>query len=526
MSIRPIRRTIFTTGVLALAAALAATPLRAAPAHAATTAQPLNVVAIGDSYASGEGDIGSGWIDSACQRSAGAAPEQAASKLNAIRPVGFTSFACLGSVIDGGGGAQSLLGSGGQLSEVDPNGNDPVNALTISIGGNDIGFSTIVLACMVPLNDCSTDPTITTMLAGDLHNLGGYPQGSPRGIPGYLGELVNAINARSDIDNVFLTEYPDPTTGPGGFLCGSAQDPNFGGMQGISATDAEWAADAVIGPLNTALESAVSMGNSQSGTHAVWHYVTGISNSFFSYGYCNPGSRYINTLQDSEASQGDQNGTMHPDALGQQAIANVMYNNYVSLPLMSASVSASSAPAAETPSNFTVQALTFANKPIANAAILVDGNLVGYTDSSGVLNVNGYVFSTPGSHTIDAVAAGYPEARASLAVQTGPYNATSTPSPIPLGSIPALTLTASNSVTSQIVNGTFTLTSGSGTLTLQSGATASNVTVTKMYKTTTIIGPNGKPIQVKVLVCPTLTFQPASVAYASQYFSSLISCTE
>ena len=71
-----------------------------------------------------------------------------------------------------------------------------------------------------------------------------------------------------------------------------------------------------------------------------------------------------------------------------------------------------------------------------------------------------------------------------------------------------------------------TLVTGSGTLTLQSGATASNVTVTKMYKTTTIIGPNGKPIQVKVLVCPTLTFQPASVAYASQYFSSLISCTE
>lgn len=68
MPIRPIRRTIFTTGVLALAA---------------TTAQPLNVVAIGDSYASGEGDIGSGWIDSACQRSAGAAPEQAASQLNA-----------------------------------------------------------------------------------------------------------------------------------------------------------------------------------------------------------------------------------------------------------------------------------------------------------------------------------------------------------------------------------------------------------------------------------------------------------
>ncbi|MGA3155750.1 MAG: hypothetical protein ABSD40_25625 [Streptosporangiaceae bacterium] len=96
-----------------------------------------------------------------------------------------------------------------------------MNALTISIGGNDIGFSIIVEACMVPLNSCPTDPTITTMLAGDLHNLGGYPAGSPLGILGELGELVDNINSRPDIDNVFLTEHPDPTTGPGGFLCGS-----------------------------------------------------------------------------------------------------------------------------------------------------------------------------------------------------------------------------------------------------------------------------------------------------------------
>ena len=104
-----VYRKILAAGLVALATA---SPLLAIPAHAATT-QPLNVAAIGDSYASGEGDIGSGWIDPACQRSAGAAPERAASQLNGIRTVNFTSFACEGSVIDPAEGnppPQTLLG--------------------------------------------------------------------------------------------------------------------------------------------------------------------------------------------------------------------------------------------------------------------------------------------------------------------------------------------------------------------------------------------------------------------------------
>ena len=123
---------------------------------------------------------------------------------------------------------------------------------------------------------------------------------------------------------------------------------------------------------------------------------------------------------DSQTSQGDLNGSMHPNDLGQQAVANVIYNDYVDSPLMSASVSASSAPVAESPSSFTVQDLTFANVPVANASVLVDGNLVGYTNSSGVLNVSGYVFPTVGDHTIVTQAAGYPDAHAVLAVQVRP----------------------------------------------------------------------------------------------------------
>lgn len=540
-------RRILTSGLVALAAA---TPLLAGPAHAATTqpasavaAQPLNIVAIGDSFASGQGDIGAGWIDPACYRSAGAAPERAAGLLNAIQPVTFTSFACSGSVIEPEAGslttnvspAQTLLGNGGlngQLYAVDPGRNTPVDALTISIGGNDINFHTVVEACMVPLNSCSTDPTINAMVTGSLDLL-----------PGELGDLIKAVNARTDIDNVFLTEYPDPTTGPYGAWCGAGGPyPGFGGLDFISQADAIWASEHVIQPLNAALQSAVGVANARRGPGSpVWHYLSGMYNAFYGHGYCTGSNssilfdtspnaaaaaipRYVNTLLDSEASQGDENGTMHPNDAGQQAMAGVIYHDYLAMPLMGASVSASFPPVAEDASFFTVQARTFAGTPIAGASVLDDGNLIGHTDSSGVLNVSGYVFSAAGTHTIVAQAAGYPDAQAVLAVQARSYSATSNPSPIPMGTVSELTLTATDNATGQVIPGTFTVT-GSGTVTVQSAVTADNVTLTMGSKTETIIGPTGKPIQVKVPVCPTLTFQPDSAAYAPRDFSSLISCT-
>jgi lysophospholipase L1-like esterase len=547
-----VRRKIFTAGLVGLAIT---TPLLAVPAHAATTlpasaiaAQPLNVVAIGDSYASGEGDIGSGWVDSTCQRSAGAAPERAADLLGGIQPVSFTSFACYGSVIESTtvNPAQTLLGNGGlngQLYAVDPGRNTPVDALTISIGGNDINFATIVLACMAPFNSCSTDPTVNTMVTGGLNLLGGYPSN-----PGELGDLIKAVNARTDIDNVFLTEYPDPTTGPYGAWCGSGGPyPGFGGLDFVSQADAIWASEHVIQPLNAALQSAVAMATAQRGPRSpVWHYLSGMYNAFYGHGYCTGSSsilldsspnataaatpRYVNTLADSEASQGDQNGTMHPNDAGQQAMAEVIYHDYLSTPLMSATVSASFPPVAGDTSLFTIQARTFAGTPVADASVVVDGNLIGHTGSNGVLDVTGYVFSAAGNHTIVVQAAGYPDAQAVLAVQPRSYSAVSSPSPIPLSSsIPALTLTASDGATGQVVSGTFTLKSGAGTLTLRSGATASNVPVTMGSKTVTItvVGPDGKPHQVTttVPVCPTLTFQPDSAAYTQQDFSRLISCT-
>ena len=537
---RRIRR---PAAVLAGLAAVAAAPLLAAPARAAaSTGPPLNIVALGDSYASGQGDEGSGWLDATCYRSYYAAARYAEQQLNKTnRPVNFTFLACNGSTISNSNPAQSLLGTGGQLdtalSMADPNGTDPIDAMTISIGGNNIGFANIVQDCMMPGNSCPTDPNVTGIpglgtVPQALQVLGGYPAD-----PGALGELVQQVNSHPDIENVYLTEYPDPTTGPvgaaGDNTCGSPNDPNSatGLMSGISAADASWASTSVIQPLNLALQAAVSMGNSQPGTHAAWHYVSGISSAFNTHGYCNPNTgpngRFINTLTDSLAEQHEQTGTMHPNDEGQQAIAGILYNDYVTGKVMSASVSVSPPAVAGTPTNLTVQALSFAGTPVANAAVLVDGTQVGTTNSSGTLVVSDYEFPTAGNHTIVTQENGWASGRAVVAVQPRPYTVASSPSPIPVKTlIPALTLTATDTVTGQAVPGTFTFEPpGAAALSVREGATASNVTVPMGHKTESIIGPTGKPIQITVPACPTLTFQPDSAAYASQDFTKLISCT-
>ncbi|HLY65615.1 MAG TPA: hypothetical protein VKU60_08775, partial [Chloroflexota bacterium] len=445
-----IYRKIITTGLVALAAA--ATPLLAGPAQAASAqtsgplaAQPLNIAAIGDSFASGQGDKGSGWLNDYCYLSSLAAPQQAEALLNGVRPATFTTSACNGSVIEDptdGYAESALLGTNGpngqplnngQLSYIDPTRTDPVDALTISIGGNDIGFANIVTSCVDAFDNCTTDPNVTGIqgygtVQSALQRLGPYPTDSSGAPTGRLGDLVKAVNARQDIDNVFLTAYPDPTIAPDGSTCGwGGTYPGFGGFDAITQPKAEWASAEVIAPLNAALASTVILANEQPEPHPVWHFVD-LSGAFENYGFC-AHNRYVNTIADSVLEQGDQNGAMHPNNAGQQALANDIFHDYISLPLMSASVSATSSLIVQSSSNLTVQTLNFDNGPIPNAGVWVDGSFVGYTNKAGNLTFSD-TFSTTGDHTIVARANGYPDAQAVVSVQTRPYVAASNPEPI------------------------------------------------------------------------------------------------
>ncbi len=393
-------------------------------AHAAAT-QPLNIVSIGDSYASGEGDPGpNSWIDSYCHLSDRAAPHQAAEMLYNDRPLSFSSYACSGSVIEDTPGdtidpphdpRKQLLGPGGQLSQI---GTRPIDALTISIGGNDIHFPDILAGCMIALNDCSTDA------------VGTYPlQMGEMYLPSKLGDLETAVDNLSNVRNVFLTEYPDPTVGVGGIRCGDLLAPGFGGLTGITEGEATWASQEVLGPLNTALAKAVNDGNSMvtKTPHAVWHLIPA-ADAFIGHGYCagfgspSPiqagGTRYLNTVVDSVAVQGDGNGTMHPNEAGQEALADVILNSLAFL-IGPAQPHVTSSPAAvvNSPTTLTIRALTTASSPIVGAGILIDGTPVGTTDQTGTLTLANYVFTSAGNHTVTAQADPYPDGTTTVAVQ-------------------------------------------------------------------------------------------------------------
>ena len=284
----------------------------ASPAHAQEGS--MTVVAVGDSYASGEGAIGAGWVIPDCHRSAIAGPENAAGRLNGLRRTRFHSFACSGAA------TANLLGSEGQLSKI-PTGR--VDALSMSIGGNDLDFVGIVLVCMIPFQDCmGLEHAVTASLAA---------------LPGKLAAVFDAVPL--NVANVFVTEYPDPTTGMLGIPCGDSLMPGFQGWEDISLGESVWASIRVIGRLNAALATAVAAANARPGPHPIFRFVTGISARFATHGFCTGGGsnspltpatwfhpRYINTPVDSFTSQGNHKGSMHPNDLGQQAIGEALFD--------------------------------------------------------------------------------------------------------------------------------------------------------------------------------------------------------
>ncbi|MGE5289884.1 MAG: GDSL-type esterase/lipase family protein [Micromonosporaceae bacterium] len=101
---------------------------------AANAASAVHYIALGDSYSSG---LGAGSYDSSsgsCERSANAYPQQWA---NSNAPALFTSVACAGAT------TSDVLNS--QVSAL----NSATTLVSITIGGNDAGFASIMETCVL-----------------------------------------------------------------------------------------------------------------------------------------------------------------------------------------------------------------------------------------------------------------------------------------------------------------------------------------------------------------------------------------
>jgi lysophospholipase L1-like esterase len=156
--------------------------LAAATSPAASASSGVNYVALGDSYSSG---LGAGsYISSSgsCDRSTKAYPEQWAAQHS---PTSFVSVACAGAttadVIDSQASALSAS----------------TTLVSITIGGNDAGFSTVMETCVLSsTSTCVSAVTkAETFVSSDL--------------PGLLNSTLAKIRADAPSARIVVLGYPD-----------------------------------------------------------------------------------------------------------------------------------------------------------------------------------------------------------------------------------------------------------------------------------------------------------------------------
>src|SRR5690349_6126454 len=171
------RSRLLLAAILSVLAALIALTLPAPAAHAAGP----SYVALGDSYASGVGTRSYISDGTSCQRSTYAYPELVA----ASRGYALSFQACSGAKVSDVTGKQL-----GALSA-------STGFVTISVGGNDAGFTSTLTECAKP---------------GWLSNCGGAVSKSKSYIsntlPGTLSTLYAAIRSRAPNAKVVVVGYP------------------------------------------------------------------------------------------------------------------------------------------------------------------------------------------------------------------------------------------------------------------------------------------------------------------------------
>lgn len=167
---RKLRRT-----ALALVAATTAVLL---PISAeATGTDIIEYAALGDSYSSGSG--AGPYTDFICQRSDNAHPVLLAAELDA----NLTFAAC------GGATTEDVLEE--QIDALDQD----TDLVTIGVGGNDIGWTDAILACIIPLHNCTAD-------------IAEAEQKVVEELPAKLDAVYAAIAAAAPSAEVYVTGYP------------------------------------------------------------------------------------------------------------------------------------------------------------------------------------------------------------------------------------------------------------------------------------------------------------------------------
>src|ERR1700691_2891762 len=160
-------------------AALASAGITSAAA-AASAASSVHYVALGDSYSSavGAGD----YSDGSCDQSSNAYPVLWA---DATAPASFANETCSGAT------TSSVLSS--QLSPL----SSSTTLVSITVGGNDVGFSSVMETCVLE----STSSCVSAVSKAESL--------MTSQLPGELDSVLNAIRADAPSARVVVLGYPD-----------------------------------------------------------------------------------------------------------------------------------------------------------------------------------------------------------------------------------------------------------------------------------------------------------------------------
>jgi hypothetical protein len=317
----------------------------------------LDAVALAEQVSSDlEAGLATDWLDRWCHRSPTSGPAMAAAELERLDPrtlVRFINLTCSGAQILNG----LVHGFVGReppdptvplppqvLAAVERVAGREVDAILVSIGGNDARFSDIAKSCTVQ-NPCS-DPQVvhfedynfTAICAGVAFIPGMFDQcmayadslsayNSATGamlfnaglatLPDRYRQLHDALVdgfpvLASAPRRVLITEYPDTSQDALGNVCGLPTVNPLDNFPGMTIEEWTWVGNTMTPALNGAVHAAAM-------EHG-WTFVDGIFGDFASHGYCSSNNWFVR-LQDSFLLQGDQFGTLHPNAAGHAAIA-------------------------------------------------------------------------------------------------------------------------------------------------------------------------------------------------------------
>lgn len=164
-----------------------AAPSKPAPPHVTSSAAATTGLQRGDLYVALGSSIASGYgisVQSACGRSSRDYPQLVAAKFG-LKLVDVTcGAAVIPNVVDTKQGTNPP-----QIDAVTAD----TKLITISVGGNDIGFNGTALACGDPATVCTTPPQLDAQLAA---------------LPGQLQSMVADLRAKAPSARIVFVTYP------------------------------------------------------------------------------------------------------------------------------------------------------------------------------------------------------------------------------------------------------------------------------------------------------------------------------